>query len=607
MRSLRALARYLAPYRWAALAAPLLMALEVAMDLLQPRLLQTIVDVGIANHDLSLVGRTGAIMITAALIGAVGGIGCTIFATIAALHFGADIRGDLFRKVQALSGQDLDRLETGRLVTRLTNDVDQVQEAAAMLMRILVRAPLLVIGSFFMAVLTAPTLSLLIVAICPLAIAAFLAVTRKGHDLFLAVQDRLDRVNVTLQENLAGARVIKAFVRSERETARFETANRSLMETAVRASSLVAGMGPLMMLLVNLGVVAALWWGGLLVHAGEMQVGQILAFTNYLAQMLGSLMMVGMLLMQLTRADASADRILEVLETEPTVRDAPDTPAKAAVTRGRVEFDNVEFSYAGAESQPVLRGVSFAIEPGECVVILGATGSGKSTLVNLITRLYDVTAGRILVDGVDVRERRQEELRAGIGVVPQETVLFSGSVRDNIRFARPDVTDAEVQEAARLAQAHAFVEALPGGYDAVLGQRATSLSGGQKQRLAIARALACRPALLILDDCTSAVDATTEAEILRGLQAWDHRCTRLIVAQRASAVFLADRILILDEGKVAALGTHEELLHSSPIYREILRSQLGELVEAGDAPQSSSLPESASTLLAGLRSEGGQA
>ncbi|HOM82669.1 MAG TPA: ABC transporter ATP-binding protein [Armatimonadota bacterium] len=606
MKSFRALARYLAPYRWAALAAPLLMALEVAMDLLQPRLLQTIVDVAIANRDLALVGRTGAIMIGAALTGAVGGIGCTIFATIAALHFGADIRGDLFRKVQALSGPDLDRLETGRLVTRLTNDVDQVQEAAAMLMRILVRAPLLVIGSFIMAVLTAPTLSLLIVAICPLAIAAFLSMTRKGHDLFVAVQDRLDRVNVALQENLAGARVVKAFVRSQREIARFGTVNEDLMETGVRASSLVAGMGPLMMLLVNLGVVAALWWGGFLVHGGKMQVGQILAFTNYLTQMLASLMMVGMLLMQLSRAGASADRILEVLETEPAVCDVPDARPGTVVTRGRIEFDNVEFSYGGAGSQPVLRGVSFVIEPGECVVILGATGSGKSTLVNLITRLYDVTAGRILVDGVDVREMRQEELRAAIGVVPQETVLFSGSVRDNIRFARPESTDAEIEEAARLAQARAFVEALPGGYDAMLGQRATSLSGGQKQRLAIARALACRPAILILDDCTSAVDATTEAEILRGLQTWDHRCTRLIVAQRASAVFLADRILILDEGKVAAFGTHEELLRTSPIYREILRSQLGEFEDA-ETPPLPSLQESAPCLVAGPSGEGGEA
>lgn len=580
MKSFRALARYMAPYRVAALVAPLLMALEVAMDLTQPRLLQRIVDVGIAHHDLPLVTHTGFLMICAALIGLIGGGGCTVFAMIATYNFGADIRSDLFRKVQALSCADLDRLETGRLVTRLTNDVDQVQDAAGMFLRILVRAPLLVIGSFLMAVVTSPSLSLLILAICPLVVAAFLFVTRRGHDLFLAVQDRLDRVNVVLQENLAGVRVVKAFVRAPHESARFGGANEELRETTVRAQSLVAGMPPIMMLLVNLGVVGVLWFGGSLVHAGHAHVGQILAFINYLTQMLGSLMMVGMLLMQVTRADASAARVLEVLKTEPPVQD-PAEPVPAGPALGRVEFQDVEFRYDGAEAEPVLRGVSFTAEPGETVAILGATGSGKSTLVHLIARLYDVTSGRILVDGVDVRRLRQEELRGRIAMVPQETILFSGTVRDNIRFGRPEAGDALVEEAARLAQAHSFVEALPAGYETLLGQRGTSLSGGQKQRLAIARALACRPAILILDDCTSAVDGATEAQILDGLKSWEHRCTRLVVAQRIGAVAAADKILVLDDGAVAAIGTHRELLRTSPLYQEIARSQLEGIEVAG--------------------------
>ncbi len=579
MRSYRALVRYLAPYRVAAIAAPLLMALEVAMDLTQPRLLQTIVDVGIARGNLNLVLHTGAWMIGVAFIGAVGGIGCTVYATIAGLNFGADIRGDLFRKVQSLAFADLDRLETGRLVTRLTNDVDQVQEAMLMFLRILVRAPLLVIGSLIMAVITCPSLGLLILALSPLLVITFTVIMGRGHALFTAVQDRLDRVNVVMQENLAGVRVIKAFVRGEHEAARFGVANENLRVDTVRASTLVAGIRPIMMLLVNLGVVGVIWFGGLLARDGQVHVGQILAFINYLTQMLGSLMMVGMLLMQVARADASAARIMEVLATEPAVRDAAAAAAPPHM-RGRVEFDRVSFSYDGEGSQPVLRDISFAAEPGQTVALIGATGSGKSTLISLIPRLYDVQQGRVLVDGTDVRDLRQDDLRAGIGVVPQETILFSGTIRDNIRFGRPEATAAEVEAAARQAQAHEFIGAFPEGYDTLVGQRGVNLSGGQKQRLAIARALLCQPGILIMDDCTSAVDGATEAAILQALAAWEHPCTRLVVAQRIGSVVAADRILVLEDGQIAAAGTHAELLRTSPIYQEIVRSQVGEEVSA---------------------------
>jgi len=438
-----------------------------------------------------------------------------------------------------------------------------------------VRAPLLVVGSLVMAVLTDPRLSLLLLAISPLLVLTLVVVSRRGHVFFLAVQDRLDRVNTVLQENLAGVRVVKAFTREAHENRRFGRANEAYMDATVRAAVLVATVMPVMMLLVNLGVVGVIWFGGWQVQAGETHLGQLLAFINYLLQMLSALMMVGMLVMRVAQADASAERILQVLHAAPEVRDRPDA-APRELTRGRVEFDQVHFSYDGEEAEPVLRGVSFVAEPGQTVAIVGATGSGKSTLVQLIPRFFDVTAGRVLVDGHDVRDVRQEDLRRDVAIVLQEAILFSGPVRDNLRYGRPDATDAEVAEAAGLAQAADFIAALPDGYDALLGQRGVNFSGGQKQRLAIARALLCRPAVLILDDCTSALDAATEARLTQALGASPHPCTRLIVAQRVGSVRNADRILVLEDGVVAASGTHEELLRVSPTYRDIVRSQLGE-------------------------------
>jgi len=571
---MRRLIGFMAPYKVWALVAPTLMALEVAMDLAQPRLLQAIVDVGIANQDGPLVLRTLAVMMGVAIIGAAGGIGCTVYATRAALAFGADVRGGLFRHVQRLSFSDLARLETGRLVTRLTNDVDRVQEAASMLLRILVRAPLLVIGSLIMAVITSPRLSLLIFALSPLLIATFVIIAERAQRLFGVVQDRLDRINIRMLENLAGVRVIKAFVRSAHEVARFRRANEDYMRETVRASVLVATMMPIMMLLINLGTVGVLWWGGMLVQAGDVQVGQILAFINYLMQMLASLMMVGMLVMRVSRADASAERILEVLDTEPAVQDRPDAVELSQV-QGRIEFEDVTFSYDGDGGEPVLHEISFKVEPGETVAIIGATGSGKSTLVHLIPRLYDVTGGRVLLDGHDVRTLRQDDLRRVTATVLQETVLFTGTIRDNIRYARPEASDEQVEAAAVVAQAHDFISALPGGYEAVVGQRGVNLSGGQKQRLAIARALICEPAVLIMDDCTSAVDATTEAAIVEALSCWPGAGTRLVITHRVGSILGADRILVLDRGTLAAAGTHAELVETSSIYREIVASQLG--------------------------------
>ncbi|NUP98410.1 MAG: ABC transporter ATP-binding protein [Armatimonadetes bacterium] len=570
MKSFRRLGRFLAPYWLAALAAPLLMALEVAMDLAQPRLLQQIVDVGVARGDLALVSRTGLFMLLAASLGAVGGIGCTVFATIAALGLGTDLRGALFRRVQELSFDDLARLETGSLITRLTNDVEQVQHAAAMLLRILVRAPLLVVGSLIMAVVTCPQLAPLLLGIAPVLVLTFVVIMRNAQVLFNTVQACLDRLNVIVQENLAGVRVIKAFVRAQHELGRFGTANLALRDAMVRASSTVAGLRPIMLLVVNLGVVGVLWWGGWLLARGEVQVGQILAFMSYLTEMLFSLMMVGMLLIQLARAEASAQRLLEVLQTQPEVRDRPG--ATAPEPRGEVVFEAVEFHHSGS-SRPVLSEVSCRVAPGTTAAVIGATGSGKSTLLQLIPRLYEVGAGRVVVDGTDVRDWPQDALRQRVVLALQEALLFSGTIRDNIRYGQPDASEAAVEEAARLAQAHEFISALPDGYDTLLGQRGVNLSGGQKQRLAIARALVGKPTVLLLDDCTSAVDATTEAAIVKALDSWSHRCTRIVVAQRLGSVMGADQILVLEDGRIAAAGTHRELLASSPLYQEIARSQ----------------------------------
>lgn len=563
------------PFWLPALLAPLLMALEVSMDLSQPRLLQSIIDTGIARHDLAFVLHTGLRMVLVACIGFIGGAGCTVFATIASLNFAAVVRDRVFQSIQRLSFGNLDRLQTGGLITRITNDVDQVQDASLMMLRILVRAPLLAIGSLIMAAITAPRLSLLLVLIGPLIVALLLAANRKAHPLFTQVQNRLDRVNTVVQEALSGVRVVKAFVREDHERAQFGDASTALCDQTVRAAAVMAGVMPIMMLLLNSGIIAALWFGGIGVSHGTMRVGALLAFINYLAQMLSSLMMVGMLLMRVVRADASAERILEVLDSTPDVQDTPDASSVPAL-RGEVAFDGVGFSYGTDGGSPVLQDVSFTVQPGQTVAILGATGSGKTTLVHLLARLYDVTEGRILVDGHDLRSLTQETLRRNIAVALQETMLFSGTIRDNLRYGREDATDAEMVEAARIAHAHDFIITLPDGYSTVLGQGGLGLSGGQRQRLAIARALVARPAILILDDCTSAVDMGTEASIVAALNSWEHQCTRFVIAQRIGAVTGADLILVLDGGSVAAMGDHQTLLQTSPLYRDIVRSQLSD-------------------------------
>lgn len=577
MPATRKLGRFLAPYRWWAILAPLMMVLEVAMDLLQPRLIEHIIDAGVTPGNMTVVVQTGVWMVIVAAIGVGGGVGCTIFAILAGQGFGADLRSTLFGKVQGFSFGNLDKIETGRLITRLTNDVTQVTEAVMMLLRVMVRVPLLMVGSLIMAVLTSPQLALLFVVLIPAVAVVLIWIINRAFPLFSGVQQRLDSLNTVMQENLAGIRVVKAFVRARHEINRFHHANDSLMDQNLLAVRTTALTMPMMMLFLNLGVVAAIWIGGVQVTAGNMQIGQVVAFLNYLMQSLMSLMMVSMLILRLSRAEASAVRILEVLESEPEVQDKPGALAEFTL-QGEVVFDRVNFSYNGAGSKvdpdPVLKEISFRAEAGQTVALLGATGSGKSSLIQLIPRFYDVCSGQVMIDGVDVREFDQAALRSKIGVALQESILFSGTIRDNIRYGRPDASDEEVIAAAKIAQAHDFITRFPNGYDALIGQRGVNLSGGQKQRIAIARAILIQPQILILDDSTSAVDVETEARIQEGLTHLRQRSTSLMVAQRISTVLAADKILVLDDGRIVAEGTHDELLAASPIYREIYESQM---------------------------------
>ena len=574
MNAARKLAKFLKPYwRWAAIA-PLLMSIEVTMDLMQPRMVERIIDQGIAQLNLNLVIQTGLLMFGLAVIGAMGGMSNGFFAERTVQAFGADLRETLFRKVQTFSFGNLDELETGQLITRLTSDVSQVQEALLMILRILVRAPLLLIGSLIMAIITSPRLAFLPLVLMPIELAAVIWIVSKATPLYTIVQGKLDALNEVMQENLAGVRVVKAFVRARHEEERFGRANTNLTEQSVRAARTVAIMPAFMMLTINMGIIGVLWFGGVQFTTGNMQLGQIVAFVNYLTITLNSLMMVSQLIIQLARAEASAKRIQEVLESTPKVLDHPDALGEF-LPRGRVAFENVTFNYEGNDGDPVLKGVSFVAEPGQTVALLGTTGAGKSSLVHLIPRFYDVTSGRVTIDRQDIRDLDQAALRRNIGIALQDTVLFSGSIRDNIRYGRPEAPDEDVIAAAKAAQAHDFILSMPDGYDTVLGQRGVNLSGGQKQRIAIARALLLKPAILILDDSTSAVDIETETRIQAALETIMKDRTSFVIAQRISTVLNADKILVLDDGQIVAEGSHRQLLAESPIYREIYDSQLG--------------------------------
>ena len=572
--SLKRIFGFMSPYKKEAILAVIFLGLVVVADLYVPALITTIIDDGVKNKDMDVIVNTSLLMIGASILSAVLSIFNTLFSVRVARSFEADLRDAIFKKIQTFSFGNLDDFSTGQLLTRLTSDLSQVQMIIMMSLRMFTRAPLMFLGSFTIMFTTNFNLALVILALLPITLVLVLLFVRIVQPLFTLVQERLESLNQVLQENLSGMRVVKAFVRREHENQRFEKANNELYGTSLKMSQYISMFFPIIMSLMNLGTVAIIYFGGLQVFDGVTSVGQIMAFTNYLFSTMFPVMMLSMMAGQISAASASATRIFEVLDAEPEVQDSHDSVDLTDI-QGRVVFENVTFSYRDDGGDPVLTDISFTAEPGQKVALLGSTGSGKSSLINLIPRFYDTNKGTVTIDGIDVKNIKRSDLRRHIGISLQEAVLFSGTIKDNIRYGKPDATDEEVFTAAKAAQAHEFITGFPLGYDSMVGQRGVNLSGGQKQRIAIARALLVRPKILILDDSTSAVDVETEAELEIALEEMMDDTTSFIIAQRISTVLKADKILVLNEGKIAAEGDHEALMETSPIYQEIYDSQLG--------------------------------
>jgi ATP-binding cassette subfamily B protein len=575
MSDLRQIVGFISPYKKEAILAMIFLGFATVTDLSIPRLVQVIIDQGVANQEMDTILRTSLLMIGASILSAALSIANTLYSVKASLSLEADLREAIFKKIQTFSFGNLDDLKTGQLLTRLTSDLNQVQLIVTMSLRMFVRAPLMFLGSFGIMFATNPRLATVILGLLPITILLVLFAVRIVRPVFTQIQERLDYLNQVLQENLSGIQVVKAFVRSDYENKRFEKANTELYHISLKMTRYISTFHPIIIALLNMGTVAIIYFGGIQVFAGSTSIGQIIAFTNYLFTTIFPLLMLSMMAGQIAAASASSTRIMEILDAEPEVKDKPDAIVLDAI-QGRVEFKNVSFTYRDDRGDPVLSDISFTAEPGEKVALLGRTGSGKSSLINLIPRFYDTLKGRVTIDDVDVRDIKMSNLRSHIGISPQEAILFSGTVRDNIRYGDPDATDEEVIKAAKTAQAHEFITSFPMGYDNMVGQRGVNLSGGQKQRLAIARALLVKPKILILDDSTSSVDVETEAEIENALDALMDETTSFIVAQRISTVLKADKILVLDNGRIAAEGSHNDLIDTSPIYREIYDSQLGD-------------------------------
>jgi ATP-binding cassette subfamily B multidrug efflux pump len=575
MKNLRKLLHFVKPYWKKSLVSLVLLTALVFMDLAIPRLVQRIIDQGITAKNLNVVYQTSILMLVISLFSTVFAIGNNNLSIQVGESVARDLREALFLRIQSFSFGNLDRLQTGQLLVRLSSDASVFQRLVQVTLRIGTRAPLLIIGSLILMFNTDTHLALTMLPLLLVTSTVIIFFVLKMGPLFLTVQQKMDRLNTVLQENIAGVRVVKAFVRADYEAEHFSEANQNYADHSVRVMQFMSTMSPVLSIFVNIGIVTVIWAGGLQAIHGEITTGQIVAFVNYLQTTLGPLTLSVMLANVWAAAIASAGRINEVLDTVPEVQDAPDARPLPLSNGVKVEFKNVRFHYDGDGGGKVLEDINLVAEPGKTIAILGATGAGKSTLVNLIPRFYDTTTGQVLVNGVDIRNLQQDSLLAQIGIVPQETVLFSGTVRDNIRYGNPNASDEEVVNAAKAAQAHEFILNLPEGYNTHVEQRGVNLSGGQKQRIAIARALLTHPAILILDDSTSSVDVETETHIQDALKEWMKGRTSFVVAQRISTVLNADKILVIDKGRIAAQGAHGELMRSSPIYQEIYASQLG--------------------------------
>src|SRR5699024_634930 len=560
-------------YKWLLVSVIGLVFLQAMSELFLPTLMGDIVDNGVVKGNVPYIWKTGGIMLIVAAIGVVAAITASFYASKVAMALGRDIRRKLFTHVESFALQEFDGFGTASLITRTTNDITQIQQVTMMLLRMMVTAPLMFTGGFIMAFSKDPKLSLVILATIPFLVTAILLILKKGMPLFKAVQKRLDKVNLVLRENLTGIRVIRAFNREKSEEERLEKANANLTDVSIKVNKIMAFMMPTMMLLMNITIVAVIWFGSVRIDGGNMAIGDLMAFIQYVMQIMFALLMASVMFVMIPRASVSARRINEVLETEPTLRDG--TGSEMNQTKGTVEFNHVSFGYPGAE-EPVLQDIDFTTKPGEVTAIIGGTGSGKTTLVQLIPRFYEVTSGDIKVNGVDIRDVSQHKLRSEVGHVPQQALLFSGSIADNIRLGKNNATDEEIEHAANIAQATEFIERMPARYDTQIEQGGSNVSGGQKQRLSIARAIVRKPDVYIFDDSFSALDYKTDAKLRTALNNETKDATVIIVAQRVSTVQDADRILVLDKGRIVGNGTHEELLETNEVYQEIVKSQLGE-------------------------------
>jgi len=570
---IRLLRTYLAPYTREVTIVVILVLIQTIATLYLPNLNADIINNGIAKGDVPYIWRTGGIMLGVTIVQGIIAIVAVYWASLAAMSVGRDLRAAVFRRVQDFSSREMNRLGTASLITRNTNDVQQVQLFLQIALTLLVAAPIMAVGGVIMALRENVTLSALLIVVVPIIIGLVAVMFVLGVPLFRSMQGKIDRINLVLREQIMGVRVIRAFRRTPFEQARFEAANEDLTSTALRVNRIFVVMFPALMAVMNLTTIAVLWFGGQLVNGGQMPIGNMTAFLMYVMQILMSMLMAVAMVILVPRAEASAARINEVITTVPSI-DEPVHPEEPASSTGNVEFENVSFGYPGGE-KPVLQDLAFELRPGETVAVIGGTGSGKTTLLNLIPRFFDISSGRLLVDGVDVRKQPLERLWSVIGLVPQRAYLFGGTVASNLRFGNPDATDDELWHALDIAQARDFVGAMEGGLQAPIDQGGTNVSGGQRQRLAIARAIVKRPSIYLFDDCFSALDAGTDSRLRSALRSETRDATVLIVAQRVSTIMQADRIIVLDEGRVAGIGSHTELMESSEAYREIVDSQLG--------------------------------
>lgn len=566
--------RFLKPYKRYVAMVLILLFLQSMAELYLPTLMSDIVDTGIVKGDTDYILKIGGFMLLVAFASAICVILSSFLSSKVATAFGRDIRREVFVKGERFSLHEFDKIGTSSMITRTTNDVTQVQQVTVMIMRMMVSAPIMAVGGLIMAVSKDKKLSLVLAVAIPLLGLVIFLVAKKAVPLFKVMQKKVDKINLVLRENLIGIRVIRAFNRIEDEKKRFEEASYDFTKTAVKVNKMMAIVMPAMMVIMNFTSIAIIWFGGLRIDSGDIQVGDMMAFLQYAMQIMFSFIMVAVMFVMIPRAEASAVRVNEVLDIKPEITDTKN-PKNTDGRKGYVEFKDVTFSYPGAE-EPAIRDISFSVNPGEITAIIGGTGSGKSTLINLIPRFYDIQGGKILVDGVDIREMPQENLRKKIGFVPQKAVLFTGTINENIKYGKEDATEEEVKHAAEVAQASEFIANMKEGYDAVIAQGGNNVSGGQKQRLSIARALVRRPEIYIFDDSFSALDFKTDAKLRGALKGETKDSTVIIVAQRVSTVMDADRIIVLDEGRISGIGTHRELLKSCEVYREIVSSQLSE-------------------------------